>query len=61
MKPAEPPLVLVRRRFGQGIGAFRDHQEAEAWAREQLWYPRVVHRRIARGYWVWLLRPAGSP
>jgi hypothetical protein len=48
--------VLVRRRCGVGA-ELRDSEQAEAWAKTQPFYSRIVHRGRSREFWCWWVRP----
>jgi hypothetical protein len=45
-------LDVIRRKRGPGT-ALPTSEDAQAWAKQQPWWPRVVEAGNVRDYWIW--------
>ncbi len=51
---------LERRLLKHSRERMLDRDQAEAWAKRQPWYSRVVMVKCSARHWVWFLEPEGG-
>lgn len=50
-------LEPKRRRRVRDDGRLETHDEVDAWAKEQAWFPRVVFKRFDARWWIFWCNP----
>lgn len=56
--PSTEGLVPVRRKRMRGDSErLETHDEVDAWAKGQPWFPRLVYKRFDARWWIFWVRP----